>query len=89
MNYFQQYETERKHLKVGKMWICVDPSAVGQFIDTKGEIVQITVNERDYCRFRCISGKYAGASFSMVKCNFNVAYEPYTGEIPTQEEDNE
>jgi hypothetical protein len=90
MNYFQQYETERKPFRVGKRFICVNPSAIGQFSNTVGEIVQITsIEGGDHCWFRCISGIYAGVVFSMPKRTFKVAYEPYTGEIPTQDEDDE
>jgi hypothetical protein len=89
MNYFQQYETERKPFQVGKRFICVDPSAIGQFSDTYGEIVRIISVLEDYYNFRCLSGKFARGEYSVLKENFRAAYQPYIGEILQEEEDNE
>ena len=89
MNYFQQYETERKPFQVGKRFICVDPSAIGQFKDTVGEIVRIIAVLEDFYKFMCLSGRFAGREYSMFKENFRAAYQPYIGEILQEEEDNE
>ena len=89
MNYFQQYETERRPFQVGKKFIRVDPSAIGQFSDTRYEIVVIlSIREYSYS-VRCLSGVYSGQSFQIGKESFRAAYEPYEGEISTQEEDDE
>ena len=89
MNYFEQYETERKHLKVGKRWICVDPGAIGQIKESVGEIVRIIDIGRNYCNFICLSGIFAGREYKIFKERLKVAYQPYIGQIPPEEEDNE
>jgi len=87
MNYFQLYETERKHLKVGARWICVNPSIISQYSETLNEIVEIVNIYSDHTdmEFKVLNGSYKNSQFIIHKPNFIKAYKPYTGEIPTQE----
>jgi hypothetical protein len=91
MNYFQQYETERKYLKVGKMWICDDPVAISQNSDSLGEIIEIIeideIEEHFYCRFLVLSGKYRGARYLRLRTVFTKGYKPYTGARPFEDEE--
>jgi hypothetical protein len=91
MNYFQQYETERKHLKVGKMWICDDPVAIAQNIESLGEIIEIIgindiVEWRAY-RYFVLTGKYKGAKYQTSMPSFTRCYKPYTGAKPSENEE--
>jgi len=98
MNYFQLYETERKHLKVGARWICVNPSIIyvnpGIIISkTLNEIVEIIdiyteiidIYTHDYIKFKVLSGDYKNMEYTINKQWFIKGYKLYTGEIPTQE----
>jgi hypothetical protein len=91
MHYFQQYETERKHLKVGKMWICDDPEAIFQNIESLGEIIEIIeINEGDgrrTYRYFVLSGKYKGRKFQASMHSFTKCYKPYTGAKPSEDEE--
>jgi hypothetical protein len=91
MNYFQQYETERKHLKVGKMWICNDPRAILQSIETLGEIIEIIeindIGEQRVYRYFVLSGRYKGRKFLTSKPIFIKCYKPYTGAKPSEVEE--
>jgi len=94
MNYFQQYETERKHLKVGKMWICNDPRAILQSIETLGEIIEIieiidigdqrAYGEQRAYRYFVLSGRYKGRKYQTSKPSFIKCYKPYTGAKPSE-----
>ena len=92
MNYFQQYETERKHLKVSKMWICVDPSAIGQSLETLDEIVEI-IEIRQFeiyhdIRYRVLNGRFKSKEYSCNRSLFIKGYKPYTGAAPSEDEEN-
>jgi hypothetical protein len=91
MNYFQQYETERKHLKLGKMWICNDPRAILQNIESLGEIIEIieinNFEEQIVYRYLVLSGKFKGRKYQTSMPYFTKCYKPYTGAKPSEVEE--
>jgi len=80
MNYFQLYETERKHLKVGARWICVNPDVIRTSSPILGEIVEIVNIYSDHTdmEFKVLSGSYKNIKFTMYKQWFIKGYKPYT-----------
>ena len=95
MNYFQQYETERKHLKVGKMWICVDPESIAQNSECINEIIEIVdfdfdaILETFYIRYKVLTGRYKDVKrvYSTQRSLFIKCYKPYTGAKPSENEE--
>ena len=92
MNYFQQYEQSRKHLKVGKRWICVDPGAIGQNIESLGEIIKIIdiIDNPDgrACRYCILTGKFKSQTYAaFIMSSFTQCYKPYIGAMPTEDEE--
>ena len=94
MNYFQQYEQSRKHLKVGKRWICVDPGAIGQNIESLGEIIKIidiidNPDNPDWraCRYYILTDKFKSQTYVASMSSFTQCYKPYIGAMPTEDEE--
>jgi hypothetical protein len=89
MSLFQLYETERKPFKVGKKWICVDPSLLGFESTMQDAVVQIIDllpltlygPQVQSVRIQILTGEYyKGGKYRYRLETFKQCFNPYTAQ---------